>query len=148
MFYYYHISLKSLYTLYKYTALVYSDFGIILNYIHANYMLKYTSRQHPIHSPQSHDNNLVPHHRVLSSAHLHSLVQYPGPRSPELTDDQRGITQTAAPTLWMRQGRCTANALARRIARTGCRTSWHCGWREDLLNQIWYMNCLPTWQSA
>ena len=38
------------YILYKCTGPVYSDFWIIIDYIHANYVLKYTSRQHPIHS--------------------------------------------------------------------------------------------------
>ena len=52
------------------------------------------------------------------SAHLHGLVQYPGLGSPELTGDQRGITPTAAPPLWMRPGRCTANIRPHRAAWT------------------------------
>jgi len=55
-----------------------------------------------------------------------------GSRVSDLTGDQRGITQTAAPPLWIRQRRCTANIRARRTAWIGCRTSWDFGWRQNL----------------
>jgi hypothetical protein len=66
--------------------------------------------------------NLIVFHFVLNIKNFsgkigsHGLVQHPDFGSPELTDNQRGITPTAAPPVWVRQRRCTANIRARRTA--------------------------------